>query len=382
MNPTLRLLPLLLLLGLHACQERPVEAPAQENDAGMDSGDCRAQQEPDAQAELEATVEPPDAARDIAGPDEKDQGLPRDAEGADALLDAGPIPWPPRIDPRLFDCRSLDIPLPERRRSTAPLSCIVDPGCSERMVVGHRGLGGNLGYLAPENSLAAIRGAIVAGLDGVEVDVRLSADGVLVLVHDETVDRTMQGSGKVEELTLEELRAMTFEVKEGELGLVGDFSCERIPTFAEALELSGGRLFLDVDTKTDRADLVALAIEEAGALDRAFVSASSMDKLSMARDAVPRVRIQVRPDDPDEVGLFLEHFDPDPDIFEMDDGDAQAVAELIHALGLKVFIDAFYRDAGAIVAQDFTGYEELWGQGADVLQTEFPLVLLLSMERL
>ena len=65
-------------------------------------------------------------------------------------------------------------------------------------IIGHRGVAGR----APENTLAAFRAASLMGLTWVEFDVMLSGDGNLVLIHDETVDRTTNGTGKVSELTV------------------------------------------------------------------------------------------------------------------------------------------------------------------------------------
>ena len=67
----------------------------------------------------------------------------------------------------------------------------------------------------PENTLAAIRSAKEDGAVGVEVDVMLTSDGQCVLLHDETVDRTSDGSGRVDETTLEELRKLDFGCKFG-----------------------------------------------------------------------------------------------------------------------------------------------------------------------
>ena len=64
---------------------------------------------------------------------------------------------------------------------------------------------------APENSLAALRRAKAENAAGVEVDVMLTKDGHCVLLHDETVDRTSDGSGRVRDMTLQELRRLRFE---------------------------------------------------------------------------------------------------------------------------------------------------------------------------
>jgi glycerophosphoryl diester phosphodiesterase len=89
------------------------------------------------------------------------------------------------------------------------------------LVIGHRGAKA----LAPENSLQGIRAAAQSGADFVEMDVRLSADGALVLMHDETVDRTTSGEGLVEELSLQDLKGLA----------LGD---EKIPTLKEAVSLA------------------------------------------------------------------------------------------------------------------------------------------------
>ena len=89
-------------------------------------------------------------------------------------------------------------------------------------VIGHRGARS----LAPENTLASIRAAKACGADLVEVDVRLTKDGFLVVIHDETIDRTTDGSGKVEEMTLEDI------------SLLDAGSGERVPTLTEAARLA------------------------------------------------------------------------------------------------------------------------------------------------
>ncbi len=86
----------------------------------------------------------------------------------------------------------------------------------------HQGQSGNW----PENTLAAFRNAVDLGADWLEFDVQMSRDGQLVVIHDETVDRTTNGSGRVADLTLAELRAL--DAGNG----------ERIPTFTEVIELA------------------------------------------------------------------------------------------------------------------------------------------------
>ena len=99
---------------------------------------------------------------------------------------------------------------------------------SRVLLGGHRG--DKHGY--PENTLSAFRSALEMGIDVIETDVRMTKDRVLVLIHDRDVVRTTDGSGFVDEMTLEELRRLDAGSWKGE-----EFAGERVPTVVELLEL-------------------------------------------------------------------------------------------------------------------------------------------------
>lgn len=101
------------------------------------------------------------------------------------------------------------------------------------MRVGHRGARA----YEPENTLRSFKRAIELGVDAVELDVRRTADGDVVVIHDDSVDRTTNGSGLVKELTLEEIRQ--FNTEEG----------EKIPTLQEALDFLAGRVKVLIELK-------------------------------------------------------------------------------------------------------------------------------------
>ena len=108
------------------------------------------------------------------------------------------------------------------------------------LVAAHRATNPNY----PENSLAAIAESIRIGVDIVEIDIRKSKDGQLVIMHDKTIDRTTNGAGKVDDFTLAEL-------KEFRLKLGNNITNEQIPTFEEVLQLTKGKMLLDVDFKLE-----------------------------------------------------------------------------------------------------------------------------------
>jgi glycerophosphoryl diester phosphodiesterase len=133
-------------------------------------------------------------------------------------------------------------------------------------VVAHRGHSA----LAPENTMAAVTGARQAGADWIEVDVRIAADGVPVVMHDPTVDRTTGGSGPVAGLTAGQIAVL-------DAGSWFDpgFAGEPVPTFAQVLDdlaARGGRLLLELK-HPHRREEVARVLDMVGAagIDRVAV---------------------------------------------------------------------------------------------------------------
>ena len=106
------------------------------------------------------------------------------------------------------------------------------------IIFAHRGASAH----APENTLAAFELAVVQGADGIELDVKLSADGHVIVIHDPLVDRTTGAHGRVKDLSLVELRALGagsfFSEK---------FSAEKIPMLEEVFEAVGKRTFINVE---------------------------------------------------------------------------------------------------------------------------------------
>lgn len=112
-------------------------------------------------------------------------------------------------------------------------------------IIAHRGSRGT----RPENTLEAFREALKVASDGIELDVHLSKDGEVVVIHDETVDRTTSGKGYVKDMTVQQLKAL-------DAGSWFDpiYSDARIPTLQEVLTLLADNHFagvLNIELKTD-----------------------------------------------------------------------------------------------------------------------------------
>lgn len=105
------------------------------------------------------------------------------------------------------------------------------------MIFAHRGNWRN----SAENSIQAFQDCINEGLDGIEVDLQMTKDSVLIIMHDETLDRTTTGSGKVSDYTIDELRKLRL------LNPIGVKTRQTIPTFEQVLLLAKDKILIQVD---------------------------------------------------------------------------------------------------------------------------------------
>ncbi len=133
------------------------------------------------------------------------------------------------------------------------------------MVVAHRGNWRE----APENSVWAIRKAIEAGADMAEIDIALTKDSVLILMHDRTIDRTTTGKGAPSDYTLAEIQQ--FYLRDG----AGSATRMRVPTLEEVLKESKGKIFLNLDKGFNYIGLVYPMLEKYDMLDEVLFKGSA-----------------------------------------------------------------------------------------------------------
>lgn len=156
------------------------------------------------------------------------------------------------------------------------------------LIYGHRGASGH----APENTLEAFRLAMEMGADGFELDVHLSKDGELVVIHDETVDRTTDGTGLVRELTLAQLKEL--DASNGMAAYKG----AKVPTLGEVFDLiKDTRHIVNVEVKTDEwfypeieEKCLALAAEK-GVEERVIYSSFNHYTLMKLRELKPDAKL-------------------------------------------------------------------------------------------
>lgn len=248
------------------------------------------------------------------------------------------------------------------------------------MVVAHRGCWKQ----TSENSIDAIEACIAFGVDMVELDVRATADGVLVLMHDATVDRTTDGTGKVEDLRWDYLRIL--HLREG-AGRGSPVTARRIPTFEEALRAAKGRILINIDAKSDLTSAVLDQVDRFGDRKQVlFKAAAPATEIAAAAPWVRDVRFQPIIREKGMQGDPREAIPPydaiKPVGYEIDVVNPPIIAVLrdtIRARCARFWVNSLngtpaLHDAKAVLTPD-----RIWGRmiadGVDTIQTDEPLAL-------
>lgn len=148
----------------------------------------------------------------------------------------------------------------------------------QTLKIGHRGAAGH----APENTLAAIQKGIALGVDFVEIDVRRTADGVLVVLHDATVNRTTDGKGRVDRLLLRDIAKLNAG------------NGEHIPTLEEVLKIAAGKAGLMLELKAEGvAQQTVESVREAGFKSPVIYASFLHNELTHVRAANPEASLMV-----------------------------------------------------------------------------------------
>ena len=205
-------------------------------------------------------------------------------------------------------------------------------------VIGHRGAS----KYAPENTIAAFSLAAEQGADGVELDAKLSADGEVVVIHDATVNRTTNGTGRVDRLSLEELR----ELDAGSW-FSPDFAGETIPTLAEVLEIIAPQIRINIELTNyyghpfdDLPIKAAGLIREYGVEERVWISSFSLVTLWRFARLLPDVPVGILTLPGISVGDFRKVFHnliPHAAIHPNRRDIQPALIQKYHAAGKKIY---------------------------------------------
>ncbi|MFI6170668.1 glycerophosphodiester phosphodiesterase [Nocardia sp. NPDC051052] len=249
-------------------------------------------------------------------------------------------------------------------------------------VIAHRGLAPGL----PENTLAAFRGAIALGVDAIEIDLRVTVDGHVVVMHDDTVDRTTDGSGRVADLTLAEVKALDAGRYAGP-----QFGGERVPTYREVLEtLQNSRIQLLLDIKDCPPDAIAAVVDctaHYSASHQVIVGPRTIADLRAFKKLDPRLRalalIPGRQDEPADLAVITEFVDAGTDLVRLwpswiltDDRAGAHLVRTVRELGTPVWTcaDTLYNDIRPDAPAD--DLRRLVDAGISGIMTNLPELLL------
>ena len=159
----------------------------------------------------------------------------------------------------------------------------------KQLIYAHRGAS----YDYPENTMLAFRKAVEQGADGIEIDVQFTKDKKLVVCHDDTIDRTSNGHGNLEDATLEELLKLDFGVFKGE-----EFAGEKIPLLSQVLDLikeSGLLLNIEIKNRGEKVDglerAVADMVQAYGLNDKILYSSFDHEMLRRLKEYDPSAKI-------------------------------------------------------------------------------------------
>ena len=227
------------------------------------------------------------------------------------------------------------------------------------VVISHRGE--HLHH--PENTMAAFQGAVDAGADYFELDVRTTSDGKLVLMHDATVDRMTGGKGEIAKMTFEDLRKL--EVGEN---LGPGFAGNHIPTFDEALAFARGKIGVYIDSKQISAADAVAAVKRHDMEDHVVVYGNP-NYLKQVGALSPWMRLMPEARNPDVLRGLLDALPLKVAAFDASDFNDPTIA-VARAAKIDIYVDRL----GA--ADNPTGWQDAIDRGAAGIQTDHPAELV------
>ncbi|GGG60218.1 glycerophosphodiester phosphodiesterase [Paenibacillus radicis (ex Gao et al. 2016)] len=231
-------------------------------------------------------------------------------------------------------------------------------------ILGHRGASG----YAPENTMEAFRLAIQQHADGFEIDIHITKDGEIVVIHDDTIDRTSNGTGNVTDLTLAELKQFNYNA-----GFEQEYATAEIPTLSQVLELvKTHNLYLNIEIKDIMTNVgkydglnvaAAKLVQEYELVDQVIFSSFNHSSMVELKQACP------------EISTGLLHFSK---LYQGEEYAKSANADALHPLFSivdKSTVEQAHQQGiqiNAWTVNQAAVMEEMIDAGVDAIITDFP----------
>ena len=241
-----------------------------------------------------------------------------------------------------------------------------NPESKTILIAAHRGA--HIGNC--ENSILSTKQSIKLGVDIIELDVKVTKDGVPVLMHDGQIDRTTNGKGKVEDYTLAELKQ--FRLRNW-LGILTD---ETIPTFEEVLKVTKGKIMIDIDLKTGTLEPIVEVVKRMEVQNQVFYFDDDYDALISIRKMDEKSIFMPRAYSYEMADSALKCFSPvvvhiDPSFY------SEKVTNLLRKNNARIWINALGEADAMMRYGDMEEvFEKLTIYGANIIQTNEPAMLL------
>lgn len=245
---------------------------------------------------------------------------------------------------------------------------------------------------APENSLQAFQNCIDMGVDMVEIDIHKTKDGVLVLMHDDTLDRCSNGKGKIADHTYAELQKLGLRAQHGAW-----ITRHKIPTLEETLLLCKGKILINIDKGYDYFQDVLALTEKTGTTSQVIIKSGKKPEQVLQENAEVLKKVIYMPvvtlDAKNAPELVAANLALNPVAIECcigkDSEQVQTLLQQIRQAGVKVWINSLWPslcdshdDDRAVELNDPDGS---WGwilsSGASLIQTDRPMQLIQYLKK-
>lgn len=237
---------------------------------------------------------------------------------------------------------------------------------SKILICAHRGSRED----APENSLAAVAEAISNNISMVELDVRQTKDGVLVLMHDTTINRTTNGTGTISSMTYQEL--LQFNLKKSN----GTLTTDRIPTLSQVLQLARGNIYidLDIDDKAPALKVYKLA-KQFGMINQvlfwstSYADINSLLQQNTAAIAMPSIYSQ---------NDFTSYSNPNLIVKVVHYNSATFNTSFVNQANVKgwfIFSNAYVNTSAGPTSDSYAQINYIISLDGDIIQTDYPTLV-------